>query len=202
VEDVTEIEWVEIPDEEGRIHLYHPETGEWAGPKGGWLPAAVQSEDDVHVIMRLHARTSSQIKAQKEMIRRIVEQEARILKGLTSRIERIEQMYADQLGNWAEENLPKDKDGKLKTKTMKLPFGDIVLRETKDKVSVANSEAAILWAEDFYPEAVTVKKSFLVSQLPEEIKNKMFEDEGFATIHGLSVERGRRTVALKTVAVD
>lgn len=202
MEDVTQIEWVEIPDEEGRVHLYHPETGEWAGPKGGWLPASIETDDDVHVVMRLHAKTCAQIKAQREVIKRIVEQESRMLRGLTSRIERIESMYAEQLGNWAEQNLPRDKNGNLRTKTMKLPFGDIVLRETKDKVVVTNPESAILWAEDFCPAAVSIKKSFLVSQMPDDMKAKMFEDEGFATIHGLSVERGARTVAIKTVTSE
>jgi hypothetical protein len=38
--------------------------------------------------------------------------------------------------------------------------------------------------------------------MPDEMKSKMFDDEGFATIHGLSVERGARTVAIKTIASE
>jgi hypothetical protein len=49
---------------------------------------------------------------------------------------------------------------------------------------------------------VSIKKSFLVSQMSDELKTKMFDDEGFAVIHGLSVERGTRTVAIKTIASE
>ena len=52
------IEWVEI-DEDGVVHLYHPETGEYVGPKSQWLAPEVTSEDEALAVMRAIANVKA-----------------------------------------------------------------------------------------------------------------------------------------------
>jgi len=195
------IEWVEIEDD-GVVHLYHPETGEYAGPKSRWLAPEVTSEEEALAVMRAITETKAKMVGIQAKYNLLIKQQERELKRLQNRENWLLQSYQNQLGRFAENNLPRKADGTLRVKTMTTPWGDIAIRQSKAKVSVGHEEAAIFWAEDHCPGAIKVRSSVLVSLIPEEIKQEMIADPSKATIHGFDVTPEETKYVIKTVGAD
>jgi hypothetical protein len=195
----NDIEWVEIPDEEGVIHLYHPETGEYAGPKSKWLNPDIQGEDDALAVLRAIAETRSRATAIKARYDLLLRQQERELKRTTSKEQWLMTTYENQLGRYAESALPRKADGTYRIKTLSLPWGDIAVRDSKAKLSVDSEEAAVFWAREHCPGAVKVKESVLVSLIPEAVKQEMLDEPGLAILHGLSVTPAETKYVIKTV---
>ncbi len=61
---------------------------------------------------------------------------------------------------WAEVEIAKGK-----SKTVKLPCGEISLRSGREAIEVTDEEAALAWCEVNNPEAIKIKTSLLVSKL-------------------------------------
>lgn len=191
-------EWVEIV-EDGVVHLYDPETGEYAGPKSRWLSPEVTSEEEMLAVMRALAETKSRMVGIQAKYNLLIKQQERELKRVQSRERWLIETYNNQLGRYAEESLPRKADGSLRVKTMTTPWGDIAIRESKAKVSIESDEAVVHWAEDHCPGAIKVKSSVLVSLIPDEIKQKMIDEPSLATIHGFTVVPAEKKYVVKTV---
>lgn len=198
---MNDIEWVEI-EEDGVVHLYHPETGEYAGPKSRWLAPEVTSEEEALAVLRAIADVKSKQVGVQAKYNLLIKQQERELKRLQNREAWLLQTYQNQLGRYAEGALPRKADGTLRVKTLTTPWGDIAIRQSKAKVSVGHEEAAIFWAQDHCPDAIKVKSSVLVSLIPEDVKQKMIEDPSFATIHGFDVAPEETKYVIRTVGAD
>lgn len=196
---IDEIQWVEIPDENGVVHLYHPDTGEYAGPKSKWLNPDIQGEEDALAVLRAIAETRSKAVAVKARYDLLLRQQERELKRITSKEQWLMSTYENQLGRYAESALPRKADGTYRVKTLSLPWGDIAVRESKAKIAIDSEEAAVFWAKEHCPNAVKVKESVLVSLIPEEVKQEMMEEPGLAILHGLSVIPAETKYVIKTV---
>ena len=195
------IDWVEI-EEDGVVHLYHPETGEYAGPKSKWLAPEVTSEEEALAVMRAIADVKSKQVGVQARYNLLIKQQERELKRLQNREAWLLQNYQNQLGRYAENALPRKPDGSLRLKTLTTPWGDIAIRQSKAKVSVAHEEAAIFWAQDHCPGAIKVKSSVLVSLIPEGFKQAMLDEPSLATIHGFEVTPEETKYVIKTVGAD
>lgn len=164
----NETEWVEIV-EDGVVHLYDPETGEYVGPKSKWLNPEIKDESDALSVMRAIADCKAKqlsIKAKYDLL--IKQQEAE-LKRLTGREQWLMATYENQLGRYAEANLPRKADGSYRIKTLCLPWGSIAVRETLARIVPVNTELAVSWVKEHAPEALKVTESVLVSKLPEDV---------------------------------
>ena len=136
------IEMVEIPDEDGVIHLYHPDTGEYAGPKSRWLPAEIVGEDEFLQVMGAMAKKKAILLSKKALIDTIIKQQQKMLGNIQSQIDYLENQYLNQIGRYVETALPKKADGTYRVKTLHCPYGSVAIRSTMPKISVANEEAA------------------------------------------------------------
>lgn len=195
------IEWVEI-EEDGVVHLYHPETGEYAGPKSKWLTTEVTSEEDALAVLRAIADVKSRQVGVQSKYNLLVKQQERELKRLQNREAWLLQTYQNQLGRYAEGSLPRKADGSLRIKTLTTPWGDIAIRHSKAKVSVTHDEASVFWAQVNCPSAIKVKSSVLVSLIPEELKQTMLDEPSLATINGFSVTPEETKYVIKTVGSE
>ena len=198
---MNDIEWVEI-EEDGVVHLYHPETGEYAGPKSRWLSPEVTSEEEALAVMRAIADVKSKQVGVQARYNLLIKQQERELKRLQNREAWLMTTYQNQLGRYAEASLPRKADGSLRVKTLTTPWGDIAIRQSKAKVSVGHEEAAIFWAQDHCPGAIKVKSSVLVSLIPDEAKQQMIDDPSLATIHGFEITPEETKYVIKTVGAD
>jgi hypothetical protein len=195
------IEWVEI-EEDGVVHLYHPETGEYAGPKSKWLAPEVTTEEDALAVLRAIADVKSRQVGVQSKYNLLIKQQDRELRRLQNREAWLLQTYQNQLGRYAEGALPRKADGSLRIKTLTTPWGDIAVRETRDKYVVTNEDAAVFWCEDHCPDAVKYKKTILVSQLTDEIRQKIVEDSRLMSFHGLSYVPAEIKYVISTIGKD
>ena len=108
-------------------------------------------------------------------------------------------MYEKQAGKVVESLLPRDKEGKLRTKTYRSPWGSISLRETKPSVKVTQTGLAVQFAKLECPDAVKVTESVLVSMIPEGVKGRLLDDPALAEAMGFSVSEGGDSVTVKTL---
>ena len=195
------IAWVEI-DEDGVVHLYHPETGEYVGPKSQWLAPEVTSEDEALAVMRAIANVKAKQVGVQARYNLLLKQQDRELKRLQNREAWLLQNYQNQLGRYAENALPRKADGSLRLKTLSTPWGDIAIRQSKARLSVGHDEASVFWAQTNCPGAIKVKSSVLVSLIPEDVKQKMLDEPSLATIHGFEVTPEETKYVIKTVGAD
>jgi hypothetical protein len=195
------IEWVEI-EEDGVVHLYHPDTGEYAGPKSKWLAPEVTNDEELLAVLRALADVKSKQVGVQSKYNLLIKQQERELKRLQNREAWLLQTYQNQLGRYAESTLPRKADGSLRVKTLTTPWGDVAIRQSKAKVSVAHEEAAANWAHTHCPESIKVKTSVLVSLIPESYKQEMIESPSFATLYGFEVTPEETKYVIKTVGMD
>ncbi len=198
----NEIEMVEIPDEDGVIHLYHPETGEYAGPKSRWLPAEIVGEDEFLLVMGAMAKKKATLLSKKALIDTIIKQQQKMLGNIQSQIDYLESQYLNQIGRYVETALPKKADGTYRVKTLHCPYGSVAIRNTMPKISVANEEAAVNYAKSHFPTAVKTKESVLVSLLPDDVRVSILEEPSTSIMMGLQVIPGETKYVIKTVADD
>mgnify|MGYP003339053364 CR=1 FL=1 len=194
-------EWVEI-EEDGVVHLYDPDTGEYVGPKSRWLAPEITGEADALAVMRALAENKARMIAIQRKYDLLLKQQERELKRLQSKETWLTTTYVNQLGRFAEETLPRRANGELRVKTLVLPWGNIAIRESKEKVVVTHEESAVHWCEDHCPEAVKLKKSILVSQLTDEVKEMISEKPGEMSFHGFSVLPAEKKFVISTVEDD
>jgi len=195
------IEWVEI-EEDGVVHLYHPETGEYAGPKSRWLAPEVTSEEEALAVMRAITETKAKMVGIQAKYNLLIKQQERELRRLQNRENWLLQTYQNQLGRYAENNLPRKADGSLRVKTLTTPWGDIAIRQSKAKVSIGHEEAACNWAHTYCPESIKVKTSVLVSLIPEDFKQDLIENPSKATLLGFDVTPEETKYIIKSVGAD
>lgn len=198
---MNDIEWVEL-EEDGVVHLYHPETGEYAGPKSRWLSPEVNSEEEALAVLRAIAEVKSKQVGVQSKYNLLVKQQERELKRLKAKEDWLITQYQNQLGRYAEGALPRKADGTLRVKTLTTPWGDIAIRETREKYVVTHEEAAVFFCEDKCPDAVKVKKTVLVSQLTEEVKQQIIDEPNLMSFHGFSLVPAETKYVIKTVGTD
>lgn len=195
------IEWIEI-EEDSVVHLYHPETGEYAGPKSKWLAPEVTTEEDALAVLRAIADVKSKQVGIQSKYDLLIKQQTRELSKLQTREAWLLQTYQNQLGRYAESTLPRKADGSLRIKTLTTPWGDIGVRETREKYVVTNEDAAVFWCETHCPDAVKFKKTILVSQLTDEIRRDILEDARLMSFHGFSYVPREIKYVISTVGKD
>ncbi len=195
------IEWVEI-EEDGVVHLYHPDTGEYAGPKSKWLAPEVTNDEELLAVLRALADVKSKQVGVQSKYNLLIKQQERELKRLQNREAWLLQTYQNQLGRYAESTLPRKADGSLRVKTLTTPWGDVAIRQSKAKVSVEYDLAAVRWAQNHCPESIKVKESVLVSLIPEVYKQELIENPMIATLYGFEVTPEETKYVIKTVGSE
>lgn len=180
--------------------LFDEETGEYAGSANpGWLPSVLETEDDLLNYMHLLLDAETRLSAETQKYKSVLENIEKMVKRHKSKVEYMRAMYEKQAGKLAESLLPRDKEGKLRTKTYRSPWGSISLRETKPSVKVTQSGLAVEFAKMECPNAVKVTESVLVSMIPEDIKVQLINDPSLAEAMGFSVNEGGDSVTIKTL---
>ena len=180
--------------------LFDEETGEYAGSANpGWLPSVLETEDDVLNYMHLLLDAETRLSAETQKYKSVLENVERMVKRHKSKVAYMRTMYEKQAGKVVESLLPRDKEGKLRTKTYRSPWGSISLRETKPSVKVAQTGLAVQFAKLECPNAVKVTESVLVSMIPEGVKGRLLDDPALAEAMGFSVSEGGDSVTVKTL---
>lgn len=175
--------------------LWDDETGNYLGPKSSWIEGDIDSEEKALVFMRRHLELESRLLARKNELRVIQAQAERLVKDEEKRLEWWRARYGEQIAMFARTKL-------TKTKTWHSPFGSVSFRTAPAKVTVLDEDKAIEWAEASCPAAVKVKRSLLVSQVPDAIKAQMLEHPDDAEAIGFGVVPADETFVIKTGAPE
>jgi len=171
--------------------LWDDETGNYLGPKSSWIEGDIDSEEKALVFMRRHLELQSKLEARKIELRVVQSQIERLLKDEEKRLEWWRSRYGEQMAAFARARL-------TKTKTWHSPFGSVSFRANPAKVSILDEAKAIEWAEASCPMAVKVKRSLLVSQVPDSVKAQMLADPDGAEEIGFGVVPAEETFTIKT----
>jgi len=171
--------------------LWDDETGNYLGPKSSWIDGDIDSDDKALVFMRRHLELESAIAAKRMELQVIKDQAERLLRDEQKRLEWWRSRYGEQIAIFARTKL-------TKTKTWHSPFGSVSFRATPAKVTVLDEDKAIAWAEASCPAAVKVKRSLLVSQVPDSIKDQMLDHPHDAEQIGFGVVPANETFTIKT----
>lgn len=180
--------------------LFDDETGEYAGPAGGgYLPAILQNEDDLLKYMRILLDAETRAMAEEAKYKTMLSNIEKMVKRHKSKVKFLRDMYEGQAANVASTLLPRDKDGNLKTKTYRCPFGTLSQRTTQPTVKVAKPEIALEYLKRECPAAVKVSESVLISAIPTDLKKVLIDDSVMAEGLGFDVIPGGESVTIKTV---
>lgn len=171
--------------------LWDDETGNYLGPKSSWIDGDIDSEDKALQFMRRHLELEAAVAAKKLELQVIQDQDERLMKDELKRLEWWRNRYGEQMAAFARTKL-------RKTKTWHSPFGSVSFRTSPAKVAVLDEEKAIEWAEASCPMAVKVKRSLLVSQVPDSIKTQMLSDPEAAEEIGFGVVPAEEAFTIKT----
>lgn len=180
--------------------LFDDETGEYAGQAGaGYLPAVLQDEDDLLKYMRLLLDAESRAMAEEAKYKTMLSNIEKMVKRHKSKVKYLRDMYEGQAAKVAVTLLPKDKDGNLKTKTYRCPFGTLSQRTTQPTVKVSKPDVALDYLKRECPTAVKVQESVLISAIPADLKKVLIDDSVMAEGLGFDVIPGGESITIKTV---
>jgi hypothetical protein len=183
--------------------LFDVETGEYAGPADNSLPKGpLETEEDLLAFMNRINRAESDLVAEKVRLDAVIANCQKMLDLKKKRVEWLTAMYQTSAAQIAESLLPRKADGSYRSKTYTCPWGQVAFRDVKPKVVVENQELAVRWAKENAPEAVKVVESVLVSKLPQSFIERWVEREYAEDSIAFSIEPGRQSVTVKTVATE
>lgn len=171
--------------------LWDDETGNYLGPKSSWIDGDIDSEDKALQFMRRHLELEAAVAAKKLELQVIQEQAERLLKDERKRLEWWKARYGEQMAAFARTKIKK-------TKTWHSPFGSVSFRTSPAKVTVLDEDLAIEWAETSCPGAVKIKRSLLISQVPDAIKAQILVNPEDAREVGFGVVPEEETFTIKT----
>lgn len=179
--------------------LWDDQTGEYLGPVSRWIEGPVDSLEVAMQVMRRHLDLESAHKAKIAEYDAILANTQKLLRESAARLDWFRRQYQEELGAFAITQLPRSKDGALKSKTWRTPYGTVAFRSTSTRIEVFDEESAIRWAETNCAAAVKVKRSILVSQIPDSVKALMIEKPEDAEAIGFAVVPGEESVRIKSL---
>lgn len=180
--------------------LFDDETGEYAGQAGGgYLPAILENEDDLLKYMRLLLDAESRALAEEAKYKTMLSNVEKMVKRHKSKVKFLRDMYEGQAGKVAATLLPKDKEGNLRSKTYRCPFGTIGQRTTQPTLKINDMARAINFVCWSAPQAIKVEQKVLVSFIPDDIKHKLLADTSIAEQFGFEVNPGGESITIKTM---
>ena len=147
-------------------------------------------------------RAESDLVAEKVRLDAVIANCQKMLDLKKKRVEWLTAMYQTSAAQIAESLLPRKADGSYRSKTYTCPWGQVAFRDVKPKVVVENQQLAVAWAKEHAPDAVKVVESVLVSKLPQSFIERWVEREYAEDSIAFSVEPGRQSVTVKTVATE
>ncbi len=162
--------------------LYDAETGEFVGmvTGSGYLPHQLESLGDVETFMERLLQAEAEHEAESMRLSALIKNAESILRNKNAKVQYLRRVFGPQAEGIALANLPRMKDGKLKAKTWRCPFGSIGFMDAPRTVAVDpdNEMGAIAFAEsNKFTDAVKVTKKFLISKLPAVIKNQLLDGD-------------------------
>ena len=168
-----------------------PETGEITGMAEQF---AVTDRDSLNWVLGKLSTLQNMIDADEARLQGYVE---RIRKQQAEK-ERARDWLMLKYGAQMEEVARQELEGGKK-KTFTLDEGEITFRATKGSVNVVNEELALGWAHIHAKNAVKVSEKVLVSEIPEELREKLPVEAFEATGPGesVSVKLGTTTVKIR-----
>lgn len=179
--------------------LFDDETGEYAGPTGRDLPSVLESEEDLLKYMRLLLDAETRAAAEEMKYKSVLDNINKMVKRHKSKVNYLRTMYEGQAAKVATTLLPRDKDGNLRTKTYRCPFGTIGQRTTQPSLKISDMPRAVGFMHESAPEAIKVELKVLVSAIPDEVKQKLLNSVDIAEQFGFEVNPGGESVTIKTI---
>lgn len=179
--------------------LFDDETGEYAGPTGRDLPSVLESEEDLLKYMRLLLDAETRATAEEMKYKSVLDNINKMVKRHKSKVNYLRTMYEGQAAKVATTLLPRDKDGNLRTKTYRCPFGTIGQRTTQPSLKISDMPRAVGFMHESAPEAIKVELKVLVSAIPDEVKQKLLNSVDIAEQFGFEVNPGGESVTIKTI---
>jgi hypothetical protein len=182
--------------------LWDDQTGEYLGPVSNWIEGPVDSLDVAMQVMRRHLELEAAHAAKTAELESVLEHVRRLSRESAARLEWFKRRYQEEIAGFALTQLPRDRAGNLKSKTWRTPYGTVSFRSSAPKIEVQDEEEALRWAERHCPGAVKVKRSILVSQIPEDVKTAMIEKPEDAEFIGFGIVGGEETVRIKSLVEE
>lgn len=179
--------------------LFDDETGEYAGPTGRDLPSILEGEEDLLKYMRILLDAETRAAAEEMKYKSVLENINKMVKRHKSKVGYLRAMYEGQAAKVASTLLPRDKEGNLRTKTYRCPFGTIGQRTTQPSLKISDMARAINFIQESAPQAIKTEQKVLVSSIPDEIKHKLLTDVDIAEQFGFEVNPGGESVTIKTI---
>lgn len=182
--------------------LWDEETGAYLGPANGWIDGSIDSEDKALLFMRRQLELESELASKVAMLETVKANIEKLVRVHQQRLEWWQTRYKEELSAWAYDQLPRDKDGNIKSKTWRSPYGTVSFRSTQPRIVVTDDDAVLSWAESFYPRAIKTTSKVLVSLIKDDDKAKLIQDPEGARSIGFDVLPGGDTVTIKTLVED
>jgi hypothetical protein len=179
--------------------LFDDETGEYAGPTGRDLPSILESEEDLLKYMRILLDAETRAAAEEMKYKSVLENINKMVKRHKSKVTYLRAMYEGQAAKVANTLLPRDKEGNLRSKTYRCPFGTIGQRTTQPSLKISDMLRAVGFMHESAPEAIKVELKVLVSAIPDEVKQKLLNSVDIAEQFGFEVNPGGESVTIKTI---
>jgi hypothetical protein len=179
--------------------LFDDETGEYAGPTGRDLPSILEGEEDLLKYMRILLDAETRAAAEEMKYKSVLENINKMVKRHKSKVTYLRAMYEGQAAKVATTLLPRDKDGNLRSKTYRCPFGTIGQRTTQPSLKISDMPRAVGFMHESAPEAIKVELKVLVSAIPDEVKQKLLNSVDIAEQFGFEVNPGGESVTIKTI---
>jgi hypothetical protein len=172
--------------------LYFEDTGEYAGPiKGsGFLPEILESPEHVELFMERLLEAEAMTAAEELRLKAIIANADRILKRKASKVSWLRRVFGPQAEAIILASLPRKKDGELKIKTWTCPYGTIgfTAKQAALKVDKDGETKAIEYAQyNGFDACIKTEQSFLISNLPKDVKASFIEEPIAAAAHGFVV---------------
>ena len=148
---------------------YEIETGEYAGPVGGWLGEELASEDQVLLAMQKLMQYETELKAQQLAMQSVVERCKSMVKDKERRVQWIQDKYGAQIADYAKQQLTG------KSKTWKCPWGQVSWRTSSPTFSILDEEKAAL-VIPLSLDAIKIETKVYKSKIPKEVQLTLVDE--------------------------
>jgi len=116
--------------------LWDDETGEYMGPVSNWIDGPVDSLDVAMQVMRRHLELESAHAAKMAELEAVSENVRKLVRESASRLDWFKRRYQEEIAGFALTQLPRDREGNLKSKTWRTPYGTVSFRTSSPKIEV------------------------------------------------------------------
>ena len=137
---------------------------------------SVKDESSFDWVMKKILDAETDVNARQMKHNFVLEEMKSEMKRAKSRVEWLKARFGPELEAYAKKVIEEEqarKPGKKVAKTVKSLFGKVSFRTVAGRLMVKDAEKALAWAKQYFEPAVKVEESFLISLVPDPMKDEL-----------------------------